>query len=69
MHTFTDFAEWRKAITVRCGLTLSAEYCTERIAELQNEAVPSTRNFIKEYGENYRQAVISWFEQARQQAS
>jgi hypothetical protein len=30
MHTFTDFNEWRQAITVRCGLTLSREYCAER---------------------------------------
>jgi len=68
MHTFNDFHEWREAITVRCGLALSHEYCTERIAALKDEAVPSTRIFIKEYGDGYRQAVVSWFEQARQQA-
>jgi len=68
MHTFTDFEEWRRAITLRCGLTLSRDYCAERIAALQNEAVPSTRSFIETYGENYRQTVISWFETARLQA-
>lgn len=69
MHLFQDFDEWRKAITVRCGLTLSSEYCAERIAALKNEDEPTTRNFIDTYGEPYRETVIRWFEQARQQAS
>jgi hypothetical protein len=69
MHTFTDFEEWHRAITLRCGLTLSHDYCAERITALQDEAVPSTRNFIDTYGETYRQTVISWFETARRQAT
>jgi len=69
MHTFNDFNEWHQAITVRCGLTLSHQYCAERITALQDEAIPSTKNFIKEYGENYRQTVIQWFQQAQQEAS
>ena len=69
MHVFSDFSEWRKAITLRCGLTLSREYCTERIDALRDDTVPTTRNFIKDYGENYRALVISWFEQAHNEAS
>ena len=69
MHTFSDFEEWRRAITLRCGLTLSHDYCSERITALKDQSVPSTRNFIECYGESYRETVISWFELARQQAS
>lgn len=69
MHTFSDFSEWRQAITVRCGLTLSREYCAERIAALRDDTITSTRNFIQTYGEDYRALVISWFEQARNEAS
>lgn len=69
MHTFSDFSEWRKAITLRCGLTLSRDYCAERIAALRDDTIPTTRNFIKDYGENYRAQVIFWFEQARNEAS
>ena len=69
MHTFTDFEEWHRAITLRCGLTLSREYCAERIAVLNDDAVPTTHNFVLTYGETYRQTVISWFETARRQAS
>jgi hypothetical protein len=69
MHTFTEFSEWRRAITVRCGLTLSRDYCAERIAALRDDTIPTTRNFIKDYGEDYRVLVISWFEQAHHEAS
>lgn len=68
MPTFKDFPEWRQAITVRCGLTLSRDYCTERIAALRDDAVTSTQNFINTYGESYRDLVISWFEQAHNEA-
>jgi len=68
MHVFNDFEEWRRAITVRCGISLSHDYCTERITTLEDQTVPSTRNFIETYGEDYRQTVISWFETARRQA-
>jgi len=69
MHVFTNFTEWREAITLRCGLTLSLDYCVERLAALRDDSVPSTRNFVRDYGENYRSLVISWFEQARSEAS
>lgn len=69
MHAFSNFSEWRKAITVRCGLTLSRDYCAGRIAALRDDTVPTTRNFINDYGENYRALVISWFEQAHNEAS
>ena len=68
MPVFSDFNEWRQAITVRCGLTLSRDYCAERIAALRDDAVTSTQNFIATYGESYRDLVISWFEQARMEA-
>lgn len=69
MPVFSDFSEWRRAITLRCGLTLSRDYCTERITALRDDTVPTTQNFIKDYGENYRALVISWFEQALNEAS
>ena len=69
MPVFSDFTEWRQAITLRCGLTLSRDYCTERIAALRDDSIPATQNFIAHYGENYRAHVISWFEQAHHEAS
>ena len=69
MHVFSNFSEWCRAITLRCGLTLSRDYCVEWIAALRDETIPMTQNFIKNYGENYRTQVSSWFEQAHHEAS
>jgi hypothetical protein len=64
MHTFQSYHEWRSAITGPCGLTLSREYCEERIAALMDEKSPGTKPFIETYGPDYRDQVISWFRQA-----
>ncbi len=61
---FESYSEWRKAITERCGIKLSPEYARERIAALQNPADKSTGEFVKCYGDPYRQQVIDWFERA-----
>ncbi len=68
MNLFQSYSEWHAAITGPCGLTLSKEYCTGRIAALQDPAVSSTRAFIDQYGDAYCQQVIGWFQQALQQA-
>lgn len=66
---FTNYQEWHTAITERCGLTLSREYCTERIAVLADESVPSTHGFIRAYGEEYLRQVIDWFRRAQEEAT
>jgi hypothetical protein len=68
MHTFANYYEWRSAITGPCGLALTAAYCAERLKDLQNASIPSTRAFVDAYGEGYLEAVISWFRQAESEA-
>jgi len=68
MHVFTNYYEWRSAITGPCGLTLSRAYCNARDAALSDPSVPSTRSFTETYGENYLRQVISWFRQAESEA-
>lgn len=64
MQVFQSYHEWRGAITGPCGLTLTKEYCEERIAALMDDKAPGTRPFIETYGPEYRDQVISWFRQA-----
>ena len=64
MKGFRSFSEWRKALTVRCGIRLTPEYARQRIGALQNPADRSTAEFVKCYGEPYLRQVIAWFEQA-----
>jgi hypothetical protein len=67
-HVFSEFYEWRDAITGRCGLELTAAYCKERIQALMDSSVPSTKNFVETYGAEYLQCVIAWFRRAGEEA-
>jgi hypothetical protein len=64
MTYFEDYQEWHEAITVRCGLKLTADYCHERIAALREARDESSRAFVELYGAAYRDRVVSWFERA-----
>lgn len=68
MHTFSDYTEWRKAITVRCGLELTATCCQERLQALMDPTAPGTGNFVATYGEDYLRQVIGWFRRAGEEA-
>ncbi len=64
----TNYNEWHHCITVECGLTLTPEYISERITALQSDKDEHTRQFVRLYGEPYRQQVLAWFEHAQQSA-
>ena len=61
---FETYEEWHEAITERCGLTLTKNYCEERILALSDPKDASTRDFVRLYGESYLRKVISWFRRA-----
>lgn len=64
---FSNYAEWREALTVKCGIELSPQYARERIQALENKNDSSTADFVKCYGEAYCQQVISWFQRAERE--
>ncbi|MCH8473786.1 MAG: hypothetical protein LAT55_00990 [Opitutales bacterium] len=66
---FQTYGEWHKAITLRCRLKLTKAYTKERLQALQNDAEPTTKEFLQTYGEDYRKQVIHWFERAHREAS
>lgn len=43
MDYFEDYNEWREAITIRCGISHTADYCRERIDALRHAGGESTR--------------------------
>ncbi|MEO1035851.1 MAG: hypothetical protein AAFX44_09860 [Pseudomonadota bacterium] len=61
---FQSYAEWRQALTERCGINLTPDYARSRISALQDPKNPSTKEFTATYGQAYLQQVIQWFEQA-----
>ena len=61
---FSNYNEWRNAITNLGGFTLDRPYCEERIAALADETIPTTKSFLQAYGPEYRDLVVSWFTRA-----
>lgn len=59
------FDEWKHCITVDCGLELTPDFISGRIAALQNPKDYSTQKFIQLYGEQHLQNVLGWFAQAQ----
>ena len=47
----------------RAKLTLDSDYCTERLAVLEDESAAETQSFIKAYGVDYHKQVVTWFHQ------
>lgn len=68
MSKFNDYQEWREAITTLGGFTLDQEYCEQRINALKDDTDKGTQSFIEVFGEEYREQVINWFQQALTEA-
>lgn len=61
---FQSYAEWRHALTQRCGINLTPDYARTRISALRNPSDQHTREFVAKYGEAYLQQIVRWFEEA-----
>lgn len=60
------FEEWRHCIVVECGLELTAEFIDKRITCLQKTSEYHTQEFIRLYGQQHHQRVLSWFSQVQE---
>ncbi len=59
------YDEWRRCITVDCGIALTPSFIDERLLALRDPSDANTDQFIEQYGERYLALVIEWFEHAR----
>lgn len=60
-----SYEDWKHCITVRCGITLAADYVSQRIRALSDKKDPMTARFVVLYGDVYREQVLGWFRQAQ----
>lgn len=58
------YDQWRRCITVDCGITLTPDYIEQRLRTLADTDDYATRRFIELYGDDHHRAVVGWFEQA-----
>ena len=63
----TSYEEWKRCITVDCGITLTPKFVEERIAALNNDKDHHTRQFIKVWGATRHSQTISWFQRASEE--
>lgn len=63
--TLNSYEDWRRCITVLCGIPLTSSYIQQRLAALRDPADSTTKRFVAIWGEHHRLRVIHWFEQAQ----
>jgi hypothetical protein len=63
----TTYAGWRQCIEVDCGLLITPDFLSARIAALQDPRDHMTRRFLELWGEAHHRQVLEWFRQAQSQ--
>lgn len=59
----TTFTAWKKCIEIDCRINLSKSFAIKRLEILQNKNHNETQQFLKLYGENHLNNIISWYQQ------
>lgn len=61
------FEQWKRCITVDCGIPLTPAFVSQRLTVWRDEKSQETQRFRRLYGDPYWQAVIGWFERAERE--
>ncbi len=61
------YDEWKRCITVLCGIPLTTDYINRRITDLNDPSNQHTQQFIETWGDGHLRRVIGYFEQARRE--
>lgn len=59
-----NYEQWHHCITVDCGIDITPDFVSQRLAVWRNADNQETQRFADLYGDDYLQAVIGWFEKA-----
>jgi hypothetical protein len=55
------YEEWKRCIEEDCGINLTKEFASKRLAVLNDKTHKETQNFLGLYGESHLQNLINWF--------
>lgn len=58
------YEQWWHCITVDCGIEMTPEYLSRRLAILSDRDSQETRRFRDLYGDHHWKTVTGWFERA-----
>lgn len=59
-----NYDEWKRCITVKCDIPLTAQYVQARIAALTDDDDLDTQKFIERWGAAHHARTVGWFRQA-----
>ena len=60
----STYDEWRHCIEVKCQISLSENFCKERIKDLTEGKSRYATTFREQYGDHYTNEVVSWYQKA-----
>jgi hypothetical protein len=63
------YEQWRRCITVECGIPLTAAFIAQRLAVWRNAQAEETLRFRRLYRDPHWRSVVGWFEQAELELS
>ncbi len=58
-----NFDDWKICIEKKCGIPLTLEFASKRLAVYEDEGLPETKKFIKLYGKDHLEHIKQWFQQ------
>lgn len=61
----SNYEDWKRCITVDCGIELTLDYIDERLTALNDPDNYHTQKFTKSYGAIHLNQVIGWFKRAK----
>lgn len=64
MRPIRTYDDWKHCTTDICKVPLTADYVAARLKELRDTQNFDTKKFVGSWGEQHRQQVVAWFEQA-----
>lgn len=56
------FEQWKHCIIYDCKIDLTAEFTQQRLAMYEDRNHPETSTFIRLYGEQHLNTIITWLQ-------
>lgn len=60
------YQQWHQCITKECGIPITQEFISLRLAVLEDRNHQETQRFASLYGQSHLDNVIHWFKKARE---
>lgn len=63
------YPQWYQCITKECGIPVTREFISNRLAVFEDPRNQETRRFVSLYGQPHLDNIIRWFKKAGEELS